>query len=68
MKFYNILYLFYLITDLIKNSDMMWKQSVWTSVIAAKLAASHLKEGGLVTLTGAKAALEGTPGTNLNIY
>lgn len=49
-------------SDLIKNSDMMWKQSVWTSVIAAKLAASHLKEGGLVTLTGAKAALEGTPG------
>ena len=40
----------------------MWKQSVWTSLIAAKLASLHLKEGGLVALTGAKAALEGTPG------
>lgn len=48
--------------DLIKNSDLVWKQSVWTSVLSAKLAAGHLKEGGLLTLTGAKAALEGTPG------
>ncbi|XP_035214253.1 dihydropteridine reductase-like [Stegodyphus dumicola] len=40
----------------------MWKQSVWTSVISAKLAVKHLKQGGLLTLTGAKAALEGTPG------
>lgn len=40
----------------------MWKQSVWTSLIAAKLASLHLKDGGLVALTGAKAALEGTPG------
>lgn len=48
--------------DLVKNSDLMWKQSVWTSVITARLAALHLKEGGLVTMTGAKAALEGTPG------
>ncbi|XP_015906841.1 dihydropteridine reductase [Parasteatoda tepidariorum] len=48
--------------DLVKNSDLMWKQSVWTSVISAKLASEHLKEGGVLTLTGAKAALEGTPG------
>ena len=41
---------------------MMWKQSVWTSVIAANLAAKHLKEGGLLTLTGAHPAQEGTPG------
>lgn len=48
--------------DCISNSELMWKQSVWTSLIAAKLASLHLKEGGLVALTGAKAALEGTPG------
>lgn len=40
----------------------MWKQSVWTSLITAKLASQHLKEGGLVALTGAKAALTETPG------
>ena len=45
--------------DFIKNSDLMWKQSVWSSALAAALAAKHLKEGGLLTLTGAKAALEG---------
>lgn len=48
--------------DLIKNSDMMWRQSVWSSLISSSLAASHLKEGGLLSLTGAKAALESTPG------
>lgn len=51
--------------DCISNSELMWKQSVWTSLIAAKLASLHLKEGGLVALTGAKAALEGTPGIHL---
>ncbi|KAF7248287.1 Dihydropteridine reductase [Varanus komodoensis] len=45
-----------------KNSDLMWKQSVWTSTISGHLATRHLKEGGLLTLTGAKAALSGTPG------
>ncbi|KAG8178730.1 hypothetical protein JTE90_025458 [Oedothorax gibbosus] len=48
--------------DFISNSDLMWKQSVWTSVISAKLASEYLKEGGVLTLTGAKAALEETPG------
>ncbi|KAK2191155.1 hypothetical protein NP493_58g03026 [Ridgeia piscesae] len=48
--------------DLVKNSDLVWKQSVWTSVIAARLAAKYLKEGGLLALTGAKPCLEGTPG------
>jgi len=48
--------------DFVKNADMMWKQSVWSSVIAASIAAKHLKEGGLLTLTGAQPALEGTPG------
>lgn len=40
----------------------MWRQSVWSSLISASIAAQYLKEGGVVTLTGAKAALEGTPG------
>lgn len=48
--------------DLIKNSDLMWRQSVWSSLISAEVAAQHLREGGLLSLTGAKAALEGTPG------
>lgn len=42
----------------------MLKQSVWSSLIATKLAAKFLKDDGLLTLTGAKAALEPTPGTN----
>lgn len=45
--------------DFITNSDMMWKQSVWSSIIASSIAAKHLKEGGLLSLTGAKPALEG---------
>lgn len=45
-----------------KNADLMWKQSVWTSTISSHLATKHLKEGGLLTLSGAKPALDGTPG------
>lgn len=48
--------------DLYKNSDLMWKQSVWTSTISSHLASLHLKPGGLLTLAGAKAALSGTGG------
>lgn len=40
----------------------MIRQSVWSSLIAAKLASKFLKEEGLLTLTGAKAALDPTPG------
>ena len=50
------------VLDYVKNCDMMWKQSVWSSSIAASLAAKHLKEGGLLTLPGAMPALKGTPG------
>ncbi|CAD5212253.1 unnamed protein product [Bursaphelenchus okinawaensis] len=50
------------IKDFIKNADLMWKQSVWSSAISARLAALHLKEGGLLQLTGAAAALDGTSG------
>ncbi|XP_076630082.1 dihydropteridine reductase [Colletes latitarsis] len=48
--------------DFIKNSELMWKQSVWSSTIAGSIAAHHLKEGGFLSLTGAKAALVDTPG------
>ncbi|XP_029298288.1 quinoid dihydropteridine reductase a [Cottoperca gobio] len=48
--------------DLYKNTDLMWKQSVWTSTISSHLAALHLKPGGLLTLAGAKAAQSGTGG------
>lgn len=40
----------------------MWRQSVWSSCITAAIASKHLKEGGIVTLPGAKAATSGTPG------
>jgi len=30
--------------EFVKNSDMMWKQSVWSSVLASQLSARHLKE------------------------
>lgn len=48
--------------DFVKNADAMWRQSVWSSVLAASIAAHHLKSGGLVTLPGAKPAIGGTPG------
>lgn len=38
---------------------------MWTSTISSHLATKHLKEGGLLTLAGAKAALDGTPGKPL---
>lgn len=48
--------------DLAKNGDLMWKQSVWTSAISAAIGANYLKDGGLLTLTGANPATSGTPG------
>ncbi|XP_072942583.1 dihydropteridine reductase [Epargyreus clarus] len=48
--------------DLSKQADLMWRQSVWSSTIAATVASKYLSPGGLLALTGAKAALEGTPG------
>jgi len=48
--------------DFVKNTDLMIKQSLWSSVISAKLASNFLSEGGLLALTGAKAALDATPG------
>uniref|UniRef100_A0A2K5CQV7 Dihydropteridine reductase n=1 Tax=Aotus nancymaae TaxID=37293 RepID=A0A2K5CQV7_AOTNA len=48
--------------SLFKNCDLMWKQSMWTSTISSTATTKHLKEGGLLTLAGTKAALDGTPG------
>eukprot|EP00088_Acartia_fossae_P051776 TRINITY_DN5821_c0_g1_i4.p1 TRINITY_DN5821_c0_g1~~TRINITY_DN5821_c0_g1_i4.p1 ORF type:complete len:234 (+),score=66.59 TRINITY_DN5821_c0_g1_i4:31-732(+) len=48
--------------DWVKNADLMWKQSVWSSTIAATIAAKALKEGGLLVLPGAHPAIAGTPG------
>ncbi|VEN42776.1 unnamed protein product [Callosobruchus maculatus] len=48
--------------DLVKTAELMWQQSICSSLIAAAIAAHHLKEGGVLQLTGAKAALQATPG------
>lgn len=48
--------------DFIKNADLMWKQSVWSSAISARLASQFLKSDGLLQLTGAAAGITGTPG------
>jgi len=48
--------------DWIKNADLMWKQSVWSSTISGTLAAKFLSENGLLVLPGAKPATGGTPG------
>ena len=45
---------------MIKNAELMWDQSVKSSLIAARIAAVFLKPSGLVVMTGAKAAREGT--------
>ncbi|KAF9933623.1 hypothetical protein FBU30_005062 [Linnemannia zychae] len=47
--------------DLFANSELMWKQSVHSSLIASHLASKSLKAGGLLTLTGAYPAQKGTP-------
>jgi dihydropteridine reductase len=47
---------------LLENVEVMMNQSVSSSIISARIAALHLKLGGLVVLTGAGAATHGTPG------
>ena len=47
---------------MVKNADLMWKQSVWSSAITARLAAKYLTADGLVVLPGAEPAQAGTPG------
>lgn len=41
--------------DMVKNAEIMYKQSVWSSVISAHLASKYLNDGGLLQLTGAAA-------------
>lgn len=48
--------------DFLRNSDLMLKQSVYSSLVSATLANKFLKENGLLTLAGAAAALDPTPG------
>ena len=48
--------------DFLKNSELMWKQSVESSLVATKLASKFLTEGGLLVLTGAQGAINPTPG------
>ncbi|CAJ0644436.1 607_t:CDS:10 [Entrophospora sp. SA101] len=48
--------------DFLKNSDLMLRKSVYSSLVASQLAAKHLKDGGLLLLTGASyPRLYGTP-------
>jgi dihydropteridine reductase len=48
--------------DFVKNSEAMWRQSVWPASISAALATAHLREGGICVLPGAAPAVAGTPG------
>eukprot|EP00730_Choanoeca_flexa_P008484 TRINITY_DN12495_c0_g3_i1.p1 TRINITY_DN12495_c0_g3~~TRINITY_DN12495_c0_g3_i1.p1 ORF type:complete len:235 (+),score=57.51 TRINITY_DN12495_c0_g3_i1:37-741(+) len=48
--------------ELIRNTELMFKQSVWTSIICTRLAALCLEPNGLICLTGAVPALGATPG------
>merc|ERR1712107_436261 len=48
--------------DWVKNADLMWKQSVWSSTIAATIASKHLQEGGVLVLPGSQVCTKGTPG------
>lgn len=52
--------------DLAKNSELMWKQSVWSSTISAAISSRFLKPGGVLTLTGADAALKAS--TKYKVY
>jgi len=45
----------------VKNADLVWKQSVWTSTIAVRLAVTHLTENGFLALSGSLPCAEGTP-------
>eukprot|EP00041_Stephanoeca_diplocostata_P013713 m.242267 g.242267 ORF g.242267 m.242267 type:complete len:242 (-) comp19439_c0_seq1:249-974(-) len=48
-------------SELINSADLMWRQSVWTSVIAGQIASKHLTSDGLYVTCGARPALGGTP-------
>jgi dihydropteridine reductase len=46
----------------LKSAQLMWRQTVESSTIAAYLGAHYLTSNGFLALTGAKAALQGTGG------
>ena len=48
----------------IKACDSMWKQSVWSSALAAHVASKYLKPNGTLVLMGAAGALSPTPGAS----
>ncbi|KAI7868127.1 hypothetical protein BDF14DRAFT_1725201 [Spinellus fusiger] len=48
--------------DFIATSELMWKQSVMSSIMAAHISSEYLKKGGLLVLSGAAAACQPTPG------
>ncbi|KAI9291088.1 NAD(P)-binding protein [Neoconidiobolus thromboides FSU 785] len=47
-------------TELFETSELMWKQSVNSSLIASHISSKYLKENGLLVLTGAAGALGGS--------
>ena len=56
------LFIFLFCSGFVASCYNLLKQSVWTSIIAARLGALHLAEGGLLQLTGAVAAKKPTGG------
>lgn len=48
--------------DFVKNSEAMWRSSVWPASISSSISTSHLVSGGMVVLPGAAAAVSPTPG------
>ncbi|OXA42956.1 dihydropteridine reductase [Folsomia candida] len=49
-------------SNFLANVDLMWKQNMHSSLLAACIATNHLAEGGVLVLTGAYLALTPTPG------
>ena len=47
--------------NLLQGIDKMWSFNVQSAVLSSRIAAKHLKEGGLLVLTGASAGLGPTP-------
>ncbi|KAJ8717401.1 hypothetical protein PYW08_005800 [Mythimna loreyi] len=47
--------------SLSKKADLMWRQSVWSSCIAATIACKFMAPKGVLALTGAQIAVNGTP-------
>eukprot|EP00941_MAST-03F_sp_MAST-3F-sp1_P003746 g3746.t1 len=48
--------------DLIESMETMWQMNMHSAVVAAQVAKTYLKDGGLLVLTGAAAATGPTPG------